>query len=47
MSNDFPAIFFEMRPSWGRRFSAMLSALSIFTRDTMLFMKARGARRAT
>jgi hypothetical protein len=47
MSKPLPAIFFAMRPSCGRRFSAMLSELSILMRLTMLLMNARGARRAT
>ncbi len=35
-STTLPAIFLVMRPSCGRRFSAMFSPASIFTRATML-----------
>jgi hypothetical protein len=32
-----------MRPSWGRRFSAMLSPPMILMRETMLAWSARGS----
>ncbi len=35
------AIFSLMRPSWGRRFSAMSSLLRIFRRETMAGWKRR------
>jgi hypothetical protein len=42
-----PAIFSEMRPSCGRRFSAMLSPAMILMRAITELMNWRLARRAT
>ena len=42
-----PAIFSEMRPSCGRRFSAMFSAAMIFTRAMIELMNCLLARLAT
>ena len=44
MSMFLPAIFFVMRPSCGRRFSAMLSALMILMRAMIAVHELRGAR---
>ena len=44
MSTSLPAILRRMRPSWGRRFSAMLRPAMIFTRAMMLGWWALGAR---
>ena len=44
MSTSLPAIFRRIRPSWGRRFSAMLRPAMILTRATMLGWWALGAR---
>ncbi len=47
MSTLLPAILRVMRPSWGRRFSAMLSDAMIFTRAMIGAMNCFGARLAT
>ena len=47
MSMLLPAIFSVMRPSCGRRFSAMLSAAMIFTRAMIELMNCLVARLAT
>ena len=43
MSMSLPAILRRMRPSWGSRFSAMLSPAMIFTREMIEGMNCRGA----
>ena len=45
MSMSLPAILRRMRPSWGSRFSAMLSPAMIFTREMIDGMNWRAARR--
>ncbi len=47
MSMSLPAILRRMRPSCGRRFSAMFRPAMIFTREMMAGMNWRGARRVS